>query len=80
MPRVGKTHYPYSAKGKAAAKAAAKKRGVKVGYNLGGDTSTKGKKEPVLDKKSMRGKKPPTAVIIAMNKGGKVKRGRSGKK
>tara|TARA_R100000742_G_C4211190_1_gene37528 strand:+ start:317 stop:538 length:222 start_codon:yes stop_codon:yes gene_type:complete len=53
-----------------------------MGYATGGmkATSAKGKKEPALDKKSMRGKKPPAAVVIAMNKGGKVKRGRSGKK
>jgi len=80
MPKVGKTHYPYTAKGRAMAKAAAKKKGVKVGYNLGGEVSTKGKKEPMLDKKKMKGKKPAAAIIIAMNKGGKVKKGRSGKK
>ncbi len=28
MPRVGNKHYPYTAKGKAAAKAAAKKKGM----------------------------------------------------
>ena len=32
MPRVGKQHFAYSAKGKAAAKRAAKKKGVKVVY------------------------------------------------
>ena len=30
MPRVGKKHYPYTAKGKKAAKAAAKKTGKKM--------------------------------------------------
>jgi len=30
MPRVGKKHYPYTPKGKAAAKAAAKRTGKKV--------------------------------------------------
>ena len=30
MPRVGKKHYSYSAKGRAAAKAAAKRTGKKV--------------------------------------------------
>jgi hypothetical protein len=30
MPKVGKKHYPYTAKGKAAAKSAAKKTGKKV--------------------------------------------------
>jgi hypothetical protein len=30
MPKVGKKHYPYTAKGKAAAKRAAKKTGKKV--------------------------------------------------
>ena len=30
MPKVGKKHYPYTAKGKAAAKKAAKRKGVKV--------------------------------------------------
>jgi hypothetical protein len=32
MPKVGKKHYPYTTKGRAAAKMAAKKKGVKVGY------------------------------------------------
>ena len=43
MPRVGDKHYPYTAKGQAAAKAAAKRKGVKVshgkGYNKGGSVS-----------------------------------------
>jgi len=43
MPRVGSKHYPYTAKGQAAAKAAAKRKGVKVshgkGYNKGGSVS-----------------------------------------
>ncbi len=43
MPRVGDKHYPYTAKGQAAAKAAAKRKGVKVshgkGYNEGGSVS-----------------------------------------
>ena len=30
MPKVGKRHYPYTKKGKAAAKAAAKKTGKKM--------------------------------------------------
>ena len=30
MPRVGKTHYPYTKKGKDAAKKAAKRKGTKV--------------------------------------------------
>ena len=30
MPKVGKRHYPYTAKGKAAAKKAATRTGVKV--------------------------------------------------
>ena len=30
MPRVGKTHYPYTAKGKAQAKAAAKRMGKQM--------------------------------------------------
>jgi hypothetical protein len=30
MPKVGKKHYPYTAKGKAAAKKAAKSKGMKV--------------------------------------------------
>ena len=30
MPKVGKKNYPYTAKGKAAAKKAAKRKGVKV--------------------------------------------------
>ncbi len=45
MPRVGDKHYPYTAKGQAAAKAAAKRKGVKVshgkGYNKGGSVSEK---------------------------------------
>jgi|TARA_R100001244_G_scaffold94913_1_gene71270 hypothetical protein len=32
MPKVGKKHYPYTAKGKAAATAAAKRQGKKVSY------------------------------------------------
>tara|TARA_S200002703_G_C3616200_1_gene189199 strand:+ start:336 stop:452 length:117 start_codon:yes stop_codon:yes gene_type:complete len=32
MPKVGKKHYSYTPKGRAAAKKAAKKMGVKVGY------------------------------------------------
>ena len=32
MPKVGKKHYPYTAKGKAAAAAAAKRQGKKVSY------------------------------------------------
>jgi hypothetical protein len=32
MPRVGKKHYSYTAKGMAKAKSAAKKKGVKVKY------------------------------------------------
>ena len=30
MPKVGKKHYPYTAKGKAAAKKVAKRKGMKV--------------------------------------------------
>jgi len=77
MPKVGNRHFPYTAKGKAAAKAAAKKKGTKVGYSLGGlskaDTSAKGKKS-LIDEKKKNGKAKgkPTALIIAMNKGGKV--------
>ena len=32
VPKVGKKHYPYTKKGKAAAKKAAKSKGKKVGY------------------------------------------------
>ena len=77
MPKVGNRHFPYTAKGKAAAKAAAKKKGTKVGYALGGmskaDTSAKGKKG-LLDEKKRNGKAKgkPAAIIIALNKGGKV--------
>ena len=43
MPRVGSKHYPYTAKGQAAAKAAAKRKGVKVShgksYNEGGSVN-----------------------------------------
>ena len=43
MPRVGDKHYPYTAKGQAAATAAAKRKGVKVshgkGYKEGGSVS-----------------------------------------
>jgi hypothetical protein len=35
MPKVGDKHYPYTAKGKAAAKAAAKRKGVKVTHGKG---------------------------------------------
>ena len=45
MPKVGKKHYPYTAKGKAAAKAAAKRQGKSVKYNKGGKVkSSRGKK------------------------------------
>ena len=33
MPKVGKKHYAYTAKGMAKAKAAAKKKGMKVSYS-----------------------------------------------
>ena len=33
MPKVGKKHYSYTPKGKAAAKKAAKKKGLKVKYS-----------------------------------------------
>ena len=36
MPQVGKKHYSYSAKGRAAAKRDAKKRGLKVKHAMGG--------------------------------------------
>ena len=65
MPKVGKTHYPYTAKGRAMAKAAAKKKGVKVAYHGGGLEDKK-------LKKGMKGRKPDAALIIAMNKGGRV--------
>ena len=32
MPKVGRRHYPYTAKGKAQAKAAAKSKGMPVKY------------------------------------------------
>ena len=32
MPKVGKKHYPYTKKGKAAAKRAAKRKGTKARY------------------------------------------------
>ena len=35
MPQVGKKHFPYTKKGKAAAKKTAKKKGVKVVYTKG---------------------------------------------
>ena len=35
MPKVGKKHYPYTAKGKSAAKAAAKRQGKKVSHGKG---------------------------------------------
>ena len=35
MPKVGKKHYPYTAKGKSAAKAAANRQGKKVSYGKG---------------------------------------------
>ena len=74
MPKVGNRSFPYTAKGKAAAKAAAKKKG---GYAMGGlskaDTSAKGKKG-LVDEKKGKSKGKPTALVIAMNKGGKVKK------
>ena len=73
MPKVGNRSFPYTAKGKAAAKAAAKKKG---GYAMGGlskaDTSAKGKKGLMDEKKGNGKSKGKPAVIIAMNKGGKV--------
>ena len=36
MPKVGKKHYSYSPKGRAAAKRDAKKRGLKVKHAMGG--------------------------------------------
>jgi len=49
MPKVGKKHYPYTAKGKAAAKAAAKRQGKKVshgkGYKKGGAVKGSGKRK-----------------------------------
>ncbi len=75
MPKVGNRSFPYTAKGKAAAKAAAKKKG---GYAMGGlsktDTSAKGKKGLIDEKKGNGKSKGKPAVIIAMNKGGKVKK------
>ena len=46
-----------------------------MGYASGGmkATSAKGKKEPMLDKKKMKGKKPAAAIVIAKNKGGSMK-------
>jgi len=76
MPKVGNRSFPYTAKGKAAAKAAAKKKG---GYAMGGlskaDTSAKGKKGLIDEKKGNgKSKGKPSALVIAMNKGGKVKK------
>jgi|TARA_R100001244_G_scaffold61963_1_gene51840 hypothetical protein len=49
MPKVGKKHYPYTAKGKSAAKAAAKRQGKKVsygkGYKKGGAVKGSGKRK-----------------------------------
>tara|TARA_Y100001938_G_scaffold149524_1_gene236647 strand:+ start:988 stop:1125 length:138 start_codon:yes stop_codon:yes gene_type:complete len=45
MPKVGKKHYPYTAKGRAAAKAAAKRQGKKVSYSKGGAVKGRGKKK-----------------------------------
>ena len=36
MPQVGKKHFAYTAKGKAAAKREAKEKGLKVKYAMGG--------------------------------------------
>ena len=73
MPKVGNRSFPYTAKGKAAAKAAAKKKG---GYAMGGlskaDMSAKGKKGLMDEKKGNGKSKGKPAVIIAMNKGGKI--------
>jgi hypothetical protein len=73
MPKVGNRHFPYTAKGKAAAKAAAKKGGYSLGGMSKADTSAKGKKG-LLDEKKRNGKAKgkPAAIIIALNKGGKV--------
>ena len=73
MPKVGNRHFPYTAKGIAAAKAAKKKGGYSLGGMSKADTSAKGKKS-LIDEKKRNGKAKgkPTALIIAMNKGGKV--------
>lgn len=39
MPKVGKKEFPYTPKGMAQAKAAAKKKGVKVKYGKGHETT-----------------------------------------
>ena len=62
MPRVGDKHYPYTAKGQAAAKAAAKRKGVKVshgkGYKEGGSVSEKSRVN--LGAGAPRGTRPGT--------------------
>lgn len=41
MPKVGKKHFPYSAKGKMAAQQYAKKSGKRLEYNKGGKVKRK---------------------------------------
>jgi len=50
MPRVGNKHYPYTAKGKAAAKAAAKKKGMtaKTGRTIGKTAAAHRAKDKLL--------------------------------
>jgi len=54
MPKVGNKHYPYTAKGKAAAKAAAKKKGMtaKAGRTIG--TPVKRSKGGMSEKDNLR--------------------------
>ena len=56
MPKVGKKHYSYSPKGRAAAKRDAKKRGLKVKSAYGGGP-IKGPK--IRGRKNPGGKQPP---------------------
>ena len=83
MPKVGKKHFSYSPKGKAAAKKAAKKKGVKVQYNeeailnyyisLGLSLQEKKQDPSVVVKQAMRGKSllhgsAPLLVALATGK------------
>ena len=56
MPKVGNRSFPYTAKGKAAAKAAKKKGGYATGGSVKASSSAKGKKEDIKKRKEI-GKK-----------------------
>jgi hypothetical protein len=81
MPMVGKKEYPYTAKGKAAAKAEAKKTGKPMkkakGYNMGGpvDNNTGMMMQQPTSMPNPQGMMQQQQPKQAMMYGGKVKKG-----